>query len=385
MQGDAGVFAKVKAEGADDLVVVPISSRKPEISLEVQEKWQRLVDLMAGVMRVPSSLITRFTEECLEIVAASGTEGNPYKRGDSDRLGIGMFCETVAARRRALSVDDSRASDYWADNPHAALGMRTYMGVPIAWQDGELFGTFCVLSDKANTLQPDYLELLRQFKAIIETDLSNALLKAELESRLDAKELELREMKHRLKNQYNLLISFINLKARSGANVDAKAVLQEVQHRVMAFAMINEELSGLANGGTPGLDAYLRRLCDCILEDSTDGDIEISYSIQDIPLTQEKKLSIALVIAELLTNSIKHAFKEPARGEKRISIALRRGDDGAILMSYGDNGVGFPDGSGPKTAQAIGMILVEALVKQLEGRMTVSGYGGAKFDFSFRA
>jgi hypothetical protein len=48
-------------------------------------------------MRVPSSLITRFTEDRLEIVAASGRAGNPYKRGDSAKLGIGMFCETVAA------------------------------------------------------------------------------------------------------------------------------------------------------------------------------------------------------------------------------------------------------------------------------------------------
>jgi two-component system, sensor histidine kinase PdtaS len=197
--------------------------------------------------------------------------------------------------------------------------------------------------------------------------------------------LELREIKHRLKNQYNLLIGFLNLMARSGANPDAHTALQEVQHRVMAFAMVNEELGGLANGGSSGLDPYLHRLCDCILEDSTEEDIEIDYSIPDIPLAQDKKLSIALIIAELLTNSIKHAFKDPDQAGKRIAIALRRGDDGALLMAYEDNGVGFHDGAGPKTAQAIGMLLIEALVRQLEGRMTVSSKGGAKLDFSFGA
>jgi GAF domain-containing protein len=199
-----GAFARVKVLGENELVVVPVSHNKPDIPGQIIDKWQRIVDIVASIMHVPTGLITQLTEETLEIVVASNTKGNPYKRGDHDRLGIGMFCETVAGRRHEMRVDDVSVDEYWEKNPHAGLGMKAYMGVPIEWEDGELFGTFCMLTDKANSYQDEFLLLLREFKEIIETDLKYILLKNELEERLSARELELREIHHRLKNQLNI-------------------------------------------------------------------------------------------------------------------------------------------------------------------------------------
>ena len=124
MLDEAGVFAGVKVEGESRLVVVPVSSKKLPITDQILEKWQKIVDLVASIMHVPSGLITRFSETDLEIVLASHSAGNPYKRDDHDRLGIGMFSEIVAGRRRELRVDDTTLSIYWAANPHAVLGMR---------------------------------------------------------------------------------------------------------------------------------------------------------------------------------------------------------------------------------------------------------------------
>ncbi|HOX32585.1 MAG TPA: histidine kinase dimerization/phosphoacceptor domain -containing protein, partial [Spirochaetales bacterium] len=376
-----GAFAAVKVEGEPSPVLVSITSGKPAISGRILDRWQGIVDLVARIMRVPTGLITRFTEENLEILVASRGAGNPYKRDDRDRLGIGMFCETVAGRRREMRVDDSSASSYWAANPHAALGMRSYLGVPIAWEDGELFGTFCMLNDRANAFEDEYLELMRQFKEIIESDLRCLLLQDELERRLSAKELELRETRHRLKNQLNLLISYIRIRASSSSDPGTKELLKEIQHRVFAVSAIHEALYKGSSASAPTLDLYLRQLCGHIIGDLSEGEIEQAYDIEPLVLAPERLLPIALIVAELLTNTLKHAF--PEGGKRRVSLRAARLPDGRLSLEYRDNGVGLPPSFDLASAKSLGSVLLRALAGQLSGEAKAESAEGARFSFSF--
>jgi two-component sensor histidine kinase len=369
----------VKVEGEAQPVLVPVSSKKPGIPEAAIERWQKIVDLVAEIMGVPSGLITRLTESDLEIVVASGDSRNPYKRNDHDKLGIGMYCETVAGRRSELRVNDSSSSSYWETNPHAGLGMRAYLGVPILWEDGELFGTFCMLSDKANSFQDDYVRLLRQFKEIIENDLRYLLVRSEFEERLSVQELRLREVNHRLKNQLNILISYISIQANASPSSEARAVLQEVRHRVFAVSMIHESVSKSSAAETLELGDYLSRLCEFILEDLVAGEISVTYRIERIELPAEKAISLALIVSELITNSVKHAF--PGGGEKRISIEARREGGGALALTYRDNGVGFPEGFDAESAQSLGFLILGNLVKQLDGKMALINEDGTRIDF----
>jgi len=377
-----GSFARVKVLGESDLVVVPISHGKPDIPARIIDKWQRIVDLVASIMHVPTGLITRLTEENLEIVVASGTEGNPYKRADRDRLGIGMFCETVVGRRREMRVDDVSKTEYWEKNPHAGLGMKAYMGVPIEWEDGELFGTFCMLTDKANSYQDKFVELLREFKEIIETDLRYIEIKSELEERLSARELELREIHHRLKNQLNILISYISLQLQIGVGDDARVALKDIQHRILAVSMVHEQIYKSSGVESPTLDIYLPRLCDYILEDLVRNDISVKYDIEPICLPMDKEVAIAIVASELLTNSIKHAFPDPG-SRMEISIEAKREPAGKIGLVYRDSGVGLPPGFDPSAANTLGMLIIGALAKQLGGALKAENDGGAKFSLHF--
>jgi c-di-GMP phosphodiesterase len=376
-----GAFARVKVQGERDLVLVPIGQGKPDIPERLIEKWQGIVDLVASIMVVPSGLITRLTEETLEIVVASRTEGNPYKRDDGDKLGIGMFCETVAGRRRELQVDDVADEPYWEHNPHAGLGMKAYMGVPIVWEDGELFGTFCMLTDKANSYQAKFLELLGQFKEIIEADLRYISLRAELEERLSSKELELREIHHRLKNQLNILISYISLQLQVGVGADARSALKEIQHRILAISMVHEEIYRSSGVEAPSLDVYLPRLCDFILEDLAGNGIGVEYDIDRVSLSMDKEVSIAIILSELLTNTIKYAF--PSGRRMTVSVKVKLGADGLIDLAYRDSGVGLPAGFDPGSAKSMGMLIVDALVKQLGGTLRAESEGGALFRFTF--
>ncbi len=374
-------YAKVRVEGFSDAIIVPVSTDKPDIPEKVQVKWQKIVDLMARIIKVPSGQITRVTEENLEIFVASRDTGNPFKNDDIAPLGFGMFCETVLGRREQMTVADVRPSDYWKNNPFINTGMLSYTGIPIEWEDGELFGTFCFLDDKANEFSSEFLELIRQFKEIIEADLQSVLLQQDLQKRLTAQEMLVREAHHRINNHFSLLIGYIQLRAEEREeDHNVHDVLLDVQSRIRSISLIHEKLCRSADECLPPLDVYITQLCDHIIADVTKIKIAVHSEIEPLELSMELTVAIGLIISELLTNSIKYAFA--GNESPRIDINIKRDTERKLSLQYRDNGVGLPAGFDIMRAGSLGMTLIRGQVDQLHGELQIeSGKGahGAQF------
>ena len=374
-------YAFVRVENEDEKRVVPVSTDKPEIPDDIVNKWQKIVDITAGIMKVPTGLITRFTDEVLEVFIASNTAGNPYKRFDKDSLGIGMFCETVAGKRQQMLVQNTNDTEYWRTNPHAGLGMRSYMGVPIEWDDGELFGTFCMLNDKTNMFSDDFQMLLYEFKQIIETDLKNILITRELEQRLSANEIYIREVHHRVKNHFNLLISLINMQSRE-SDKDVESVMEDLEHRVRAIAVVHEKLQVSGESGEILLSEYVSQLCELHLAGTGKSkSIRLDLNLDNSNMSLNNTVPLGIMISELISNSIKYAF---ARTEQpTIKITMRETETGTLKIDYCDNGVGYPEGFDPAHADSLGMTLVNILTKQLGGTVNIRNDNGACYSTEF--
>lgn len=165
------------------------SYSKPEITASVIDKWQSLLDTLAKIAAVPSSLIMRLNEDSIEVFLKSRSENNPYKVGEEAKLIYGLYCETVIGTQEKLLVPDATKSKVWKDNnPDVDINMISYLGFPINWPDGEVFGTVCLLDSKVNNYNEDYSNLLKQVKQHIETDLEQLMIKQQLEEK--NKELE---------------------------------------------------------------------------------------------------------------------------------------------------------------------------------------------------
>jgi len=166
------IHARVKLRENDSLCSVTITSPdKPAIHEEVIKKWQDVIDICARIMNIPSALIMKLHEEHIEVFLRSNTESSPYSAGDMEKLGIGLYCETVVAQREFLLIPDARKHEVWKDNPDVKLNMVSYLGMPLVWPDKEVFGTICVLDCKENNYSQDFIELLLAFRRAIETDL----------------------------------------------------------------------------------------------------------------------------------------------------------------------------------------------------------------------
>src|SRR5947209_2828907 len=151
---------------------------------EIVRKWQEIVNLTAEIMHVPSALIMRVEPPNIKVFVSSKTNGNPYEPNEAACLDTGLYCETVMKTRQPLLVPDALRDEQWQSSPDIKLGMISYLGVPIVWPDGEVFGTICVLDKKPNDYSELYRKLLLQWRDVLQADLrSLATLHRELEER----------------------------------------------------------------------------------------------------------------------------------------------------------------------------------------------------------
>ncbi|HMB76007.1 MAG TPA: LuxR C-terminal-related transcriptional regulator [Kiloniellaceae bacterium] len=144
---------------------------KPEIPEDIVAKWQRIVDILARIVDVPSGLIMKVRPPRHDVFVTSAGAENPYDLETSFELNTGLYCDTVMADRRLLIVRNASQDPDWSDNPDLKHGMVFYMGFPLAWPDGSLFGTICVLDREDNERATHYVDLLNEFKQVVEVDL----------------------------------------------------------------------------------------------------------------------------------------------------------------------------------------------------------------------
>src|SRR6202008_4981149 len=156
-------------------------SQDREVPSEIIRKWQNVVNLLAEIMHVPSASIMRVDPPHIKIFVSSSSKGNPCEPGALD---TGPYCKTVLKTGQPLLVPDALENEAWKANLQVRLGMISYLGVPISWPDGRLFGTICVRDNKRNEYSEAYLKLLLPFRDMLQADLKSLVgLHGEIEER----------------------------------------------------------------------------------------------------------------------------------------------------------------------------------------------------------
>ena len=145
------------------------SEKDSHISLQ---KWQKTVDLMTDLFSAPAGFIVQSVDSGYRIVIASEQQENPYDAGTFIPNDVNIFCKKVVADNCALYEKHATEETYWFDNPEVTRdGFESYLGLPIHWPDGEVFGTLCVMDFEQTDYQRNYLELIKQLRDMVEDDL----------------------------------------------------------------------------------------------------------------------------------------------------------------------------------------------------------------------
>jgi len=167
---------------------------KPEISKHTLGKWQRIVDLISELADVPAALIMHTAGAHHSVFVTSGSEGNPYETGRAFELNEKLYCYGVFRKDGELCVEDARCDPDWNDNQDLEHGMSFYVGLPVKWPNGDIFGTICVLDRQRNERALAFREGLRDFCRVVEDDLA---LLMEIERRNQAEAALQHELSHR--------------------------------------------------------------------------------------------------------------------------------------------------------------------------------------------
>ena len=176
----------------DVVTVVP----KPEIPEKVLAQWQGMVDVMAAVCKVEAALLMKLIPSELEVVVAADVEGNPYHRGERASLGAGLYCETVMDTRELLVVPDALKDPQWEKNPDVEHGLTCYVGYPLIWPDGEMYGTICALDTKEESANSLVIKYVKSFQETIQSYLESLF---EIQRRqMTEEELRQKEAQYRI-------------------------------------------------------------------------------------------------------------------------------------------------------------------------------------------
>lgn len=218
------------------------------------------------------------------------------------------------------------------------------------------------------------------FIDITERKKSEEVIKAQLKE----KEVLLRELYHRTKNNMQVISSFLGLKAESIQDENIKVILSDMKNRIQTIALVHQKLYQSQNLSWVDLKEYLTDLSQLILSSYFhDPGIELKLELESINVLIDTAIPCGLIINELVSNSIKYAFPNGKKGE--LKICLRRIDQEIIELIVADNGIGLPSDLDIENTNTLGLLLFRAIAEdQLQGQVTMNTIQGVSATIRFK-
>ncbi|MEE3715623.1 PAS domain S-box protein [Tumidithrix elongata RA019] len=206
----------------------------------------------------------------------------------------------------------------------------------------------------------------------------------QIQRSLQEKEVLLKEVHHRVKNNLQVISSLLSIQSRRLSDRQSIDALTDCQERILSIALIHEQLYQAKDLSQIGLDEYIQNLANRLAVTYSDRAEKVKLRLKLAPITVniETAMPCGLIVNELISNSFKHAFPNQRSG--KIRVELTRFDPDRLILSVSDNGVGLPDDLDTLTTQSLGLMLIRKLARQLEGVTTWDYTTGTKFQVMFK-
>jgi two-component sensor histidine kinase len=203
-----------------------------------------------------------------------------------------------------------------------------------------------------------------------------------LETSLREKEVIIKEVHHRVKNNMQVISGFLELQSNYIDDPQAVEKLIECQRRVRTMALVHEKLYQSRTLGVINAAEYIKSLiADLMNSYMISTAVDVTVDVDDVNITLDMAIPCGLIINELVTNSLKYAFAGRPGG--KISLVMHHQEDHTFILTVQDDGVGLPPDYEARAAASLGTQLVSVLVRQLGGEMKVGSSPGARFTIVF--
>ncbi|MBN2105146.1 PAS domain S-box protein [bacterium] len=261
---------------------------------------------------------------------------------------------------------------------------KSYILVPLILEK-KMIGALIVSSIMEQVPKED-IDMLNIFAKTIIQAISNASLheqtnkaKELVQNNLKEKEILLRELYHRTKNNMQVISSLLRLRARTLPDENMKFTFREIENKIRSMALVHQKLYESKDLSSLNLKYYFNDLISLIQQSflTKKNRIKFTYDAVDVPVLIDTAVPLGLILNELLSNAVKHAFPEGRNGE--IHVKLDASSRKGIIIEVSDNGIGLPEGFRVETHAHLGLDTVVELTKhQLKGEVFFQSKNGLK-------
>ena len=201
---------------------------------------------------------------------------------------------------------------------------------------------------------------------------------------LQEKEVLLKEIHHRVKNNLQIISSLLNLQARQIMDEPTLRALGDSQARVRSMALIHERLYQSQSLAKIDFGEYVKSLATDLFRSYQRGlaGVKLNIQVDEVALDMDHAVSCGLILNELMTNALKYAFPDGRAGTIRVELHTTSGN--ILNLRVADDGVGIPADFDIHNAKSLGLQLVNSLVAQLDARLEMENSEGTAFQVSFK-
>ncbi|MGB8220134.1 MAG: PAS domain S-box protein, partial [Methanoregula sp.] len=242
------------------------------------------------------------------------------------------------------------------------------------------------LENARSDLEQKVLSRTRELKEVNESLLAEIALRNKAENEIVAslkeKEMLLKEIHHRVKNNMQVVSSLLFMQARAQKDEKVKEILKESQDRIKSIALVHEKLYQSKDFDQIDYADYLRKITDHLFESYQVDQriITLHLNAEKAVLHIDKAVPCSLIINEMISNSLKHAFPGGRKGV--ITIDFKKSGD-KYIVTYSDDGIGIPDSVIFDRTESLGMQLIRGLTKQINGSIELDKASGTKYTVTF--
>jgi PAS domain S-box-containing protein len=295
-------------------------------------------------------------------------------------------CGTAMAHKARVIVEDVATDPIFQGRPARAAmlaaGARAVQATPLLTRAGAVLGVLSTHFRTPHRPSDDALRLIdlcaRQTADLIE----QKRIEAQLTASLCEKEVLLKEIHHRVKNNLQVVASLLYLQSDSFDDPQLLAQFQESQHRIRSMALIHETLYQARDLAHLDFAQYVQALAAYLMHSYTVDEARITLQMHthEVWLDIDAAVPCGLILNELVSNSLKHAFPDGRPGEIHLDL---RSEPGLTTLRVRDTGVGFPDGLDVRQTESLGLQLVCMLTEQLGGTIDLSRAEGTTVTLTF--
>ncbi len=195
------------------------------------------------------------------------------------------------------------------------------------------------------------------------------------------KEILMTELQHRVKNSLAVVSGLLGLEMEHLSDERSRKIFTETRARIRSVGALYQQLYGTDDPINVDLARYVRQVAESLFDTYAPAAVSLKLDLAEIRLDTKRAIPLGLILNELITNGLKYAYPEGARGEVRVT--LRKSAD-RLALSVEDDGIGLPAGFDPAVSGGMGMNLVRMLADQIDGELSVAGGPGTRISVSLK-